>query len=327
MATDVAVIIVNYGTADMAIAAVDSVLNRAADGLKVEVHLVDNASPGDDAKVFRDTAPRWGDAVTLHLETANHGFGRGNNVALRKLAQRAVPPAKVFLLNPDARLETNAVAQLSAFLDDHPKTAVVGSAILHEGSLAPATCAFRFPGAISEFVGAVNFGPIARIFASKSVAFPADMPLQQVDWVSGASMMARLDALAAVDFFDPDFFLYFEEVDLMRRLKQKGWEVWHLPQAKVVHVAGAATGVTRITDERPPLPAYWYDSWRMYFEKAYGRSGARLVAFARLSGTILGDLIGRLRGKPSTTPRNFVQDFRRHVLGPLSRRNPDAQNA
>jgi GT2 family glycosyltransferase len=326
MTTDVAVIIVNYGTADMSIAAVESVLHRAPDGLTVEVHLVDNASPGDDAAVLRQTAPRWGDAVTLHLESTNHGFGRGNNVVLHKLAQRAAPPAKVFLLNPDARLETNAVAQLSAFLDQHPKAAVVGSAILHEGSLAPATCAFRFPGAISEFVDAVNFGPVARLFKTKTVAFPADMPLQEVDWVSGASMMARMDAMTAVGFFDPDFFLYYEEVDLMHRLKRKGWQVWHLPQAKVVHVAGAATGVTRVTDERPPLPAYWYNSWRMYFEKQHGRTGARLTAFARLSGTMLGNLISRLRGRPSSSPRNFVADFRRHVVGPLFRRSDSEQN-
>jgi GT2 family glycosyltransferase len=83
MTTDVAVVIVNYGTADMAIAAADSVLNRTADGLTVEVHLVDNASPGNDAEVLRQAASRWGDAVTLHLEPTNHGFGRGNNVVLR----------------------------------------------------------------------------------------------------------------------------------------------------------------------------------------------------------------------------------------------------
>lgn len=327
MTTDVAVVIVNYGTADMAIAAADSVLNRTPDGLTVEVHLVDNASPGDDAAVLRQTAPRWGDAVTLHLETTNHGFGRGNNVVLQQLAQRDNPPAKVYLLNPDARLETNAVAQLSAFLDAHPKAAVVGSAILHEGSLEPATCAFRFPSALSEFVGAVSFGPLARLFGNTTVAYPADLPMQQVDWVSGASMMARLDALMDVNFFDPDFFLYYEEVDLMHRLKRRGWEVWHLPQAKIVHVAGAATGVTRIRDERPPLPAYWYESWRFYFEKQHGRTGARLAALARLTGTVLGDLIGRLRRKPSAHPRNFVADFGRHVVRPLFRQAPTGKNA
>lgn len=317
MPSDIAVVIVNYGTADMAIAAVDSVLNRAPDGLAVEVHLVDNASPNGDAAILRQTAPRWGDAVTLHLEPTNHGFGRGNNVVLKKLAQRADRPSKVYLLNPDARLASNAVAELAAFLDSHPKAAVVGSAILHEGSLAPAACAFRFPGAISEFVTAVNFGPLTRLFARHLVAHPAELPLQEVDWVSGASMMARLDALIEAGFFDPDFFLYYEEVDLMRRLKRRGWQVWHLPQAKVVHVAGAATGVTRLTDERPPLPAYWYESWRMYFEKQHGRSGARRAAQARLAGTALGDLLARLRGRPSNTPRNFAADFRRLVLGPL----------
>lgn len=326
MTSGVAVLIVNYGTANMAIAAVDSVLTRTPDGLSVEVHLVDNASPGNDAEVLRQTAPRWGNAVTLHLETTNHGFGRGNNVVLRQLAQRAYPPAKVYLLNPDARLETNAVAQLSAFLDTHPKAAVVGSAILHEGSLEPATCAFRFPSAISEFVGAVNFGPLSRLFAHATVAYPPDLPMQQVDWVSGASMMARLDVLADVNFFDPDFFLYYEEVDLMRRIKRRGWEVWHMPQAKVVHVAGAATGVTRITDERPALPTYWYESWRFYFEKQNGRNGARLAAIARISGAVLGGLIGQMRRQRPDNPRNFVADFRRIVLGPLFRAGSTSKN-
>jgi N-acetylglucosaminyl-diphospho-decaprenol L-rhamnosyltransferase len=327
MPSDIAVVIVNYGTADMAIAAVDSVLNRSPDGLAVEVHLVDNASPNNDAAILRQTAPRWGDAVTLHLENTNHGFGRGNNVVLKKLAGRADRPSKVYLLNPDARLASNAVAALSAFLDSHPKAAVVGSAILHEGSLEPATCAFRFPGAISEFVAAVGFGPLSRLFARWLVAYPAELPMQQVDWVSGASMMARLDALAEVGFFDPDFFLYYEEVDLMHRLKRRGWQVWHLPQAKIVHVAGAATGVTRVTTERPPLPAYWYESWRMYFEKQHGPHGARRVARARLAGTALGTLLARLRRRPVDTPRNFVADFRRHVLGPLLARPPADKRA
>ena len=69
---------------------------HALDGLEVgsvEVHLVDNASPGNDADVLRQTAPRWGDAVTLHLETTNHGFGRVNKVVLKKIAQHPDRPA------------------------------------------------------------------------------------------------------------------------------------------------------------------------------------------------------------------------------------------
>lgn len=326
-APDVAVIIVNYRTADMTIAAVDSVLTRAADGLKVEIHVVDNASPGNDRAELTEASQRWGDAVTLHLEDTNHGFGRGNNVVLRQLAARPDAPAKAYLLNPDARLVTNAVAQLSAFLDAHPRAAVVGSAILHEDSLEPASCAFRFPSALSEFVEAVNFGPLGRMFDHRLVAYPPQIPQQQVDWVSGASMMARLDVLAEVGFFDPDFFLYYEEVELMHRIKARGWEVWHMPEAKIVHVAGASTGVTGAENARRPLPGYWYDSWRLYFEKCSGPSGARITAIARLIGTLIGDTIASIRRRPSQSPGNFISDFHRNVLSRLLRRNGGRERA
>lgn len=317
MPTDVAVVIVNYNTPEMAIAAADSVLARGKDGLSVEIHIVDNASPGNDRAVLAEAAARWGDAVTLHLEDVNHGFGRGNNLVLRQLAARPQPPDKVYLLNPDARLVTNAVAELAAFLDAHPKAAVVGSGILHESTHEPVVCAFRFPGAISEFAGSLHFGPIGRLLKRWQVAFPPGIPVQEVDWVSGASMMARLSALEGVGFFDPDYFLYYEEVDLMHRLKRRGWEIWHLPEAQVIHVAGAATGVSTANLERPPLPGYWFDSWRFYFQKMHGTGGARVAALARLTGTVLGDLLCRLRGKPTKNPRNFAADFRRRVLRPL----------
>lgn len=317
MRSDVAVVIVNYGTAEMAVAAVDSVLGREEDGLAVEVHVVDNASPGDDAAVLRRASERWGPAVTLHLETVNHGFGRGNNLVLRALAARPEPPKKVYLLNPDARLVNNAIAELSAFLDAHPKAAVAGSSILDQAAGAPATSAFRFPSLVSEFAGAVHFSLLSRLLGRWMVPLPPELPTQRVDWVSGASMMARLDALTEVGLFDPDYFLYYEEVDLMHRLKRRDWEVWHVPTAVVAHVGGASTGVSTANPEQPPLPAYWFDSWRFYFEKLHGRGRARLIALARLAGTMLGDLQCRVRGKPRRNPRNFASDFRRHVVRPL----------
>ena len=317
MPSDVAVIIVNYGTAEMAIAAADSVLLRPDDGLSVEIHVVDNASPGNDAEHLVAASQRWGATVTLHLEKHNHGFGRGNNVVLRSLASRPDPPRYAYLLNPDARLVSNTVSTLAGFLDAHPRAAVAGSGILEEGTLIPASSGFRFPGLTSEFVDAVNFGPLTRLFNQASVRVSSASPIQEVDWVSGASMMARIDALAEVDFFDPDFFLYFEEVDLMRRLKAKGWQVWTLTDALIAHVAGASTGVNDTNPQRPPLPRYWFDSWRFYFEKQNGRSGARLIALARLIGTMIGDVIRALRRKPPIRPRSFVSDFWRYAVRPL----------
>ena len=81
--SSIAVIVVNYGTAPLAVSAVESVLERQHGGRLVEIHLVDNASPNDDAAFLREThaAKGWGERVTLHLENENRGFGRGNNTS------------------------------------------------------------------------------------------------------------------------------------------------------------------------------------------------------------------------------------------------------
>lgn len=115
---EIAVIVVNYGTAALAAGAVESVLGRDHGGRTVEVHLLDNASPGNDAETLAATAESrgWGPRVTLHFEAVNHGFGRGNNLVLTRLASRPNPPDKVFLLNPDARLENEALAVLAETL-------------------------------------------------------------------------------------------------------------------------------------------------------------------------------------------------------------------
>ena len=96
----VAVVIVNYGTAPLTIQAVDSVLRLSTGG--VDIHVVDNASPGEDARILSDRADNWPDNVTLHLEDRNHGFGRGINLVLDPLSRRADPPDFVLFLNPDA---------------------------------------------------------------------------------------------------------------------------------------------------------------------------------------------------------------------------------
>lgn len=314
----ISVIVVNYGTAELALAAVESVLARDHGGRSVDVHLVDNASPGGDAARFaRAHADRgWGARVTLYPETENHGFGRGNNLVLRALAARATPPRYVMLLNPDARLENEALAILAEFLDAHPRAAAAGAGIAKPDG-TPVTAAFRFPTAAWEFAEAAGLGPVSRLLGAWQVPLPPDHPTGAVDWVAGAAVMLRRDALAALGGFDPEFFLYFEEVDLMRRLAATGQEVWYLPEARVLHAEGAATGVRSGETARRPRPRYWYESWRHYHRKARGRAGALSAALCRISGAALNGLVCRLRGRPPSGPKDFLGDFTAIVLLPL----------
>lgn len=313
----IAVIVVNYGTAELAIAAVESVLAHHHDGHPVEVHLVDNASPGDDAaRIARAHAEgHWGERVTLWLENENHGFGRGNNVVIHALLRREVPPDHVFLLNPDAMLDNEAVAILAETLDATPGAGAAGAGIaLPSGKKV--TAAFRFPSALSEFVQAVNFGPVSRAFSRHLVALPADQPEGPVDWVAGAAVMFRMRVLRVLNGFDPDFFLYYEEVELMHRVRQAGYETLYVPRARVLHAEGASTQV-RSHGGRRARPAYWYRSWMLYYTKTAGRAGAILAGLGWMAGAVLNMPVALLQRQPLLAPKNFMRDFPRLVLWPL----------
>ena len=169
----VAVVIVNYGTADLAIKAVESVLKTPPPGISTEVHLVDNASPGDDAERLVDAHLQrgWGPEVVLYLEKENHGFARGNNQVFKKLEKLAEPPEFVFLLNPDAELVNDAIGILINALKVDRMAGAAGAGISFPDGRSAVAC-FRFPTLLREIVWAINFGPIYRLLPSTKTLFP-----------------------------------------------------------------------------------------------------------------------------------------------------------
>ena len=322
----VAVIIVNYGTYDLTTEAVDSVLARAHGGHDVDVHLVDNASPGDDASRFaeRKARPGW-EQVTFWSEDTNHGFGRGNNVVLEALAQSDTPPDYVFLLNPDARLENEVISILVDTLETHTDVGAVGAGILEPPENQMVTACFRFPSILGDIERIMGFGPVSRLLKRHVSALPPETPAGPVDWVAGCCVMFRFKALQAVKFFDPTFFLYFEEVDLMRRLSQKGWPTWYQPEALVVHTAGAATNVLSGAKDRRRRPVFVYQSSRYYYTKNHGWLYALFSALIVTLVTALTRVLNFVRRRPPTRqPLYFYRDQWRHVLAPLLglRRDP-----
>lgn len=315
---DISVIVVNYGTAELAVAAVESVLASDTGGYRVDVHLVDNASPGGDAARFAEAARAraWGDRVTLYPETCNHGFGRGNNLVLKALAARPAPPRFVFLLNPDAQLRNAAIPILARYLEAHPGVAFAGAGIERPGS-GPVTAAFRFPRPVGEFSRRLAFGPVTRLMPGLVSPLPPDHPQGPVDWVAGAAVMIRLDVLEALGHFDPEYFLYFEEVDLMQRAARAGWQTAYVPAARVAHLEGAATQVSSHARGRPRRPAYWYRSWRKYYKDNYGVSGLWIAALCTCSGAMGNIFLARIRGRAANVPESFFSDFWRMVWRPL----------
>ena len=314
----IAVIVVNYGTARLALSAIESVLAHDPGPREVEIHLVDNASPDGDAEILATAIAdrQWSGQVTLYRQPENIGFGRANNVVLDRLAKRRAQPELVFLLNPDARLANDALRELANFLEDHPSSGAAGARLIDESG-AISTSAFRFPSIAGEFAEAASFGPVTRLLRRWRIPMDPERETGPVDWVTGAAVMLRFGALKQVSFFDPGFFLYYEEVDLMRRLTRAGWSCWHVAEAEVIHAEGSATKLRGNEVGLRRRPDYWYESRRLYSYRSRGRVGAIANGFVALAGAGLNHATSFLRGKKPWLPERFIQDSWRVILWPL----------
>jgi GT2 family glycosyltransferase len=170
---------------------------------------------------------------------------------------------------------------------------------------------------LGEFSRQLAFGPVTRMLPHLVVPLPPEHPEGRVDWVAGAAVMIRLDVLADLDFFDPDYFLYFEEVDLMHRAARAGWETAYVPSARIVHLEGAATNVKSHVAGRPRRPAYWYRSWRKYYTDTYGSAGVWIAAFSSYIGALGNVFLSLVPGRASSVPKCFFNDFWQMVWRPL----------
>jgi GT2 family glycosyltransferase len=187
------------------------------------VVVVDNASPDDSAAVAEGVA-----GVRVVRLPTNRGFGAGCNAGAA-----ALPDAQQLLfLNPDAVLAPTELRNKLDHLAGHPTCAVVAPRLFRDGEALPS--AGRDAGVLTELRNVVptalaRFLPERRFPSSYAVTGP-------VRYVEGACFLVRADALAEAGGFDEAFFLFFEELDLARRLRRKGWTVSLLASARAEHL-------------------------------------------------------------------------------------------
>ena len=247
--------------------------------LPLEVLVVDNASADGSAEAVRREFPN----ARLIENPTNRGYGAANNQGFR-----ATTGPHVLVLNSDAEVTSGAVEALSALLDGRPEVGVAG----------PLT---RGPDGSVQ----VSFGPDLRPLAEwrqrrrvrgvrerrpEALRDVEALALRQheTDWVSGSCFLARRAALGAVGGFDEGFFLYEEDADLCRRLRQAGWRVVHTPAAEVRHALG------RSMAQAPARAALEYHrSHLRYYRKHNGR-----LLTALLRGYFLARGLSRLAPSP-----------------------------
>ncbi|MFL5950070.1 MAG: glycosyltransferase family 2 protein, partial [Gaiellaceae bacterium] len=251
--TDLSVSIVNTNSRALLLACLETLAGTAA-----EIVVLDNASEDGSADAVRERFPE----VRVLAQRHRAGFGANHNTVIRETNGRYV-----YVLNEDTTADDWAFARIVEYLDAHPRVAALGPRLVYpDGRLQDS--AWRFPTPLVSTLGLLTVGKLG-VKQSRG-----ERP-HAVDWVMGAALVLRRDALDEVGLFDEDFFLYSEEVDLQFRLRQAGWEVHYFPDATVVHHESQFSA--EIPERR--INEMWRSRHR-YWRKHHGSFGARVAALA-----------------------------------------------
>jgi N-acetylglucosaminyl-diphospho-decaprenol L-rhamnosyltransferase len=229
---DVSAIVVSYNATPWIERSLASLRETGA-----EMIVVDNGSTDGTLDVVREQFPE------AHvIEQENRGFGAGNNAGMRAASGRYF-----LLLNPDAWLTEGALESLVAFADEHPEAGVVGPRLLNpDGSLQRSVRGYPTPWRLAtEFFFLRKLAPRSEVLNALFGAGFDHTSMREADYLFGACLLVRREAVDSIGGFDEEFFLMSEEVDWLYRFRQAGWKVLFYPDAEVFHVIGASLDPAR----------------------------------------------------------------------------------
>jgi N-acetylglucosaminyl-diphospho-decaprenol L-rhamnosyltransferase len=251
--TDVSVSLVNTNSRELLLACLETLRGTSA-----EIVVLDNASEDGSADAVR----RRFSHVRVLAQGFRAGFGANHNTVIRATSGRYV-----YILNEDTTADDWAFDRIVAYLDAHPRVAALGPRLVYPDGRTQAS-AWRFPTPAVSTLGLLTVGKVG-------VKQSGSEEPRAVDWVMGAALVLRREALEEVGLFDEDFFLYSEEVDLQFRLRQAGWAVHYFPAATVVHHESQFSA--EIPERR--INEMWRSRHR-YWRKHHSGVGARIAALA-----------------------------------------------
>ncbi|HEX8067293.1 MAG TPA: glycosyltransferase family 2 protein [Thermoleophilaceae bacterium] len=218
--------VVNTNGRELLMRCLDAIDRTHPPGVEREVLVLDNASDDGSAEAVRE---RGGDVRLIALDRRT-GKAENDSTLLREARH-----PYCLLLNEDAELQPGAPAALLAALEADPTAAVAASQLLDPDG-RPQPCAWRLPGLGTAVAGALFLHRRLTV----QTADPDGGP-REVGWAQSSAMLVRREAAAAVGFLDPEFFVYSDETDFEKRLRDAGWRVLLVPAARAIHHEQLAT--------------------------------------------------------------------------------------
>ena len=236
MEPDLSYCVVNTNGREYLLACLEAIERAHPAGLGREILVLDNASEDGSAEAVRSLELQDCRLIALERRT---GKAENDSTLLREARG-----SYCLLLNEDSELLPGAPQALVEALEADPQAAAAGAQLLDAGG-SPVPCAWRFPGVATALAGA--------LFLHRRLTVQSrGRRTREVDWAQSSALMVRREAAAEVGYLDPEFFVYYDECDFCRRLRDAGRRVLYVPGARAIHhdqlATDLAAGLPRIVE-------------------------------------------------------------------------------
>lgn len=260
---DVSVIIVNYHTSKLINDCIASIFEYTG-GVDYEVIVVDNNTENLSVEITSANDAR----VKLIQLDSNLGFGCANNEGAKIAKGR-----NIFFLNPDTLLLNNAIKILSDYLDSNPECGGCGGNLYDANKHPVMSFHHKMPGAFWEFDDLFNTIP-EKFRHGKNRWFNHTGKPLSVGYIQGADLMMPKNLFDRLGGFSDEFFMYFEETDLCRRIHESGYSLMSVPDAEIIHYESASFTTADAFERKWRMV---YKSRMIYLRRAYGKIKISLV--------------------------------------------------
>jgi GT2 family glycosyltransferase len=262
---NISIIIVNYNVRDYLYNCLQSI-RAASEGLEIETIVVDNDSSDGSVEYLRPRFPE-----VNFIETGeNLGFGRANNLGFDNAS------GKYFLiLNPDTIIREDTLKSMFEFMENDTETGIAGCKVLNEDGTFQEQCRRGFPtpwASFSKLFGLQKLFPKSKLFSGYNLTYLPVDETYEVDAVIGAFMFARAEIIRDLKGFDPEFFMYGEDLDLCYRTQKSGYKIKYFHETSIIHYKGESTKRSSINEIR-----HFYQAMEIFARKHFSGFGFFLL--------------------------------------------------
>jgi len=227
MSKDLTISIVTYNAGAMIYQCLESIF-RNRHTFDFDVYVVDNNSMDNTVSTIENRFPR----IHIIRNRRNVGYARANNQAILRSQSRYV-----LVINPDIVVLKNSVEKMFHFMEAHPDVGIAGCRLLYPSGELQLSCR-RFPTVKTFLLRGFRLEglfPRSRVLENYLLGAEDHRFDMEVDWCLGSCLMIRRDALEDVGLLDENYFMYYEDIDLCYRMKQKNWKVFYIASAEMIH--------------------------------------------------------------------------------------------